>query len=98
MTIQLLVTNWQMGSQKTGWLWVTEHLAQQGNIQLRVTLSRAGGETDLAGIWAGNTALFIDGKLFARLRALWGPLKMFGKAQSQKLMCAEKKNLWASEN
>lgn len=48
-------------------------------------MTLSGGETNLIGIWAGNTALFIDGKLFARLRAVWGPLKMFGKAQSQKL-------------
>lgn len=51
-------------------------------------------ETNLTGIWAGTTALFIDGKLFARVRALWGPLKMFGRPQSQKL-CVLRKGLWA---
>lgn len=72
MAIPLLVTDWQRGSQKAGSFGSIEHPAQQGNMWLSVTLS--GGETNLTGIWAGNTALFIDGKLFAKLRALWGYL------------------------
>lgn len=87
--------NWQMRSQKTRWPWVTrascpvrEHLAKSDSV---------GGETNLTGIWAGSTALFIDAKLFASLRALWGPLKMFGKPQSQSC-CVLREDLWASEN
>lgn len=72
--------------------WKPEHPAQREDLAKSDSLWE---ETNLTGIWAGTTTLFIDGKLFARVRALWGPLKMFGRPQSQKL-CVLRKGLWAS--
>lgn len=57
-----------------------------GNIWLRVRWDGNKGNF----IWTGSAGLFIDGKSFARVRALWGPLKIFGKPQSQKLLYAKK--------
>lgn len=47
-------------------------------------------EANLTGFWAGCSALFIDGQWFAKVRALWGPLEIFGKPPFQQLLSAKR--------
>lgn len=56
-TVQLSVTNWQMGSRKTRWPCVTRASRANKGMFGQERLS-AGGEANLTGIWAGSTAVY----------------------------------------
>lgn len=47
-------------------------------------------EANLTGFWARCSALFIDGQWFTKVRALWGPLEIFGKPLLQQLLSAKR--------